>query len=137
MDGTLSPRSQAVFALAREEAKRLHHEYIGTEHILLGILGEGQGNARGALTSAGITLEDARTRVERVIGIGPNTASPDDRGLSPRARKVITVAQTEAKSRQSSVVDPEHLLLGLSQDQQCVAALVLRDLQFDPDRNRS
>lgn len=133
MDASLSGRSQAVMGLARDEAARLHHEYIGTEHILLGIAAQSEGVAAECLRSFGVTLQRIRSGVESMIGVGPPTASPDDRSVTPRARQVISFAQEEAAQHGSPQVEPEHLLLGVAREIHGVAARVLRDLQASPE----
>lgn len=85
MDGSLAKRSRRVMGLARDEESRLRHEYIVTEHILLGITSESAGIAADALGSFGITLDQVRSGVENIIGVGPPSASPDDRGVTRRA----------------------------------------------------
>jgi ATP-dependent Clp protease ATP-binding subunit ClpC len=133
MGGPLAERSQRVLGLARDGASRLHHEYIGTEHILLGIASESAGVASESLSSFGVTLDRVRSGVETIIGLGPPSASPDDRGVTPRAKRVIDFAQEEAAHRGSPRVEPEHLLLGVTREVQGVAAQVLRDLQVPPE----
>jgi ATP-dependent Clp protease ATP-binding subunit ClpC len=133
MHRPLAERSQRVLGLARDEASRLHHEYIGTEHILLGIASETAGFASEALSSFGITLDRVRSCVETIIGLGPPSASPDNCGVTPRAERVIGLAQEEAAQRGSPQVEPEHLLLGVTREVQGVAAQVLRDLQASPE----
>ena len=85
MGGSLSGDAQRVMGSAREEASRLHHEYLGTEHLLLGIAAESDGVAGDVLKSLGITLQRVRSGVEQIVGIGPDSASPDDRGVTPPA----------------------------------------------------
>jgi ATP-dependent Clp protease ATP-binding subunit ClpC len=133
MKRPLAERSQRVLGLARDEASRLNHEYVGTEHILLGIASESAGVAFEALSSFGVTLDRVRSGVETIIGLGPPSASPDDRGVTPRATRVIDIAQEEATQRGSPQVEPEDLLLGVTREVQGVAAQVLRDLQAPPE----
>ncbi len=133
MDLSLSDRSRHVMGLARDEALRLRHEYIGTEHVLLGIISEAADVTTGALGSFGITLDRVRSGVETMIGLGPPSASPDDRGVTPRAQQVIEFAREEAAHRNSPQVDPEHLLLGVAREVHGVAAQVLCDLQAPPE----
>jgi ATP-dependent Clp protease ATP-binding subunit ClpC len=136
MDLPQAERSQRVLGLARDEALRLHHEYVGTEHILLGIAGEASGIASEALSSFGVTLDRIRSGVATIIGLGPPSASPEDRGVTPRAKRVIGCAQDEAAQRGTSQVEPEHLLLGVTREVQGVAAQVLRDLHASPESVR-
>lgn len=136
MDGSLSEDAQRVIGSARDEALRLHHEYLGTEHILFGIAGEPVGVASDTLRAFGITLERVRSGIEQIVGIGPASASPDDRGVTPRAKQVIGFAHEEADHRGSPRVEPEHLLLGITREVHGVAAQVLRDLQAPPENVR-
>ena len=133
MNEPLAENSQRVLGLARDEALRLHHEYVGTEHILLGIASVSRGIASEALSSFGVTLDRVRSGVESIIGLGPPSASPDDRGVTPRAKRVIDFAQEEAAQRGSLLVEPEHLLLGVTREVQGVAAQVLRDMKAPPE----
>ena len=134
---SLSDRSQQVMGLARTEALRMRHEYLGTEHILLGIVSESSGANAGALAAFSITLDRVRSGVEVMIGLGPPSASSDDRGVTPRARQVIRFARDEAAQRKSPQVEPEHLLLGVTREVHGVAAQVLRDLLAPPEAVRA
>jgi ATP-dependent Clp protease ATP-binding subunit ClpC len=136
MDNPLAERLERVLEMARDEASRLRHEYIGTEHLLLGIAGESASMASEALSSFGVTVERVRSGVATVIGLGPPSASPDDRGVTPRAKRVVDFAREEAVQRGSPQVEPEHLLLGITREGQGVAAQVLRDLQAPPESVR-
>jgi ATP-dependent Clp protease ATP-binding subunit ClpC len=137
MELMLSDRSQHVMGLARDEALRLHHEYVGTEHVLLGIVSESADVTAGALGSFSITLDRARSGVETMIGLGPPSASPDHRGVTPRAQQAIEFAREEAVHRNSPQVEPEHLLLGVAREAHGVAAQVLRDLLAPPEAVRA
>ncbi len=130
---SLSNRSQHVMGLAHQEALRLHHEYIGTEHILLGIVSETDSDNDVALRSFSITLDRVRSGVETMIGLGPPSASPDDRGITPRAQQAIKFAREEAAHRNCRQVETEHLLLGVAREDHGVAAQVLCDLQAPPE----
>jgi ATP-dependent Clp protease ATP-binding subunit ClpC len=132
MEEPLTERSSRVMGLAHEEAARLRHEYLGTEHILLGVLRESTGAAAETLRSLGVTLDPARLDVERIIGIGPDTGAPADRGVSPRAKRVLGFAHEEATRCAHPRVDAEHLLLGITRETHGVAAQVLRDLGTEP-----
>jgi ATP-dependent Clp protease ATP-binding subunit ClpC len=134
---SLSERSQQVMGLARNEALRLRHEYFGTEHILLGIVSDPSGANAGALGTFSITFDRVRSGVEIMIGLGPPSASPDDRGVTPRARQVIRFARDEAARRHSPKVEPEHLLLGVTQEVHGVASQVPRDLLAPPETVRA
>src|SRR2546425_802263 len=106
-------RAKRVLALAQDEAIRFNHNYIGTEHLLLGLVREGEGVAARALDSLGIELSKVRTAVELTIGRGKATTSPSEITLSPRTKKVIELAIDEARKLGHSHVGTEHLLLGL------------------------
>jgi ATP-dependent Clp protease ATP-binding subunit ClpC len=133
MDRPHAERSLRVLGLARDEASRLHHEYIGTEHILLGIASESAGVACEALSYFGVTTDRLRSGIEAIIGLGPPYASPDDRGVTPRAKRIIDIAQDEAAQRGSFHVEPEHLLVGVTRESHGVAAQVLRELLAPPE----
>jgi ATP-dependent Clp protease ATP-binding subunit ClpA len=106
-------RAKRVLALAQDEAIRFNHNYIGTEHILLGLAREGEGIAGRALDALGITLSRLRTSVEKMIGRGDSTTSPSEITLSPRTKKLIELAIDEARRLGHGAVGTEHLLLGL------------------------
>ncbi len=110
--------------LAQEEAQRLQHNYIGTEHLLLGLVREGEGIAAKALTSLGVDLEKIRTAVEDIVGRG-NRIAPGEIGLTPRAKKVIELAVDEARHLNHDYVGTEHLLLGLIREGEGIGAGVL------------
>ena len=123
-------RARRVIVLAQEEARMLNHNYIGTEHLLLGLVHEGHGVAARALESLGISLEAVRQQVEQIIGRG----SQDPAGhipFTPRAKKVIELAQRESDALGHGHIDTEHLLLGLVRDGRGVAAQVLAELGGD------
>ncbi len=118
-------RARHVMQLAQEEAQRLHHNYIGTEHLLLGLLREGEGVAGNVLTGLGVDLERARRAVEGVVGRGDQTVS-GEMGLTPRAKKVIELAVDEARRLHHSYLGTEHLLLGLLREGEGIGAGVLK-----------
>ena len=120
-------RARKVIQLAQEEAQRLQHNYIGTEHLLLGLAREGEGVAASALTSLGVDLEKVRNAVEDIIGRGDDPISGEV-GLTPRAKKVIELAVDEARRLNHQYIGTEHLLLGLIREGQGVAAAVLESL---------
>jgi ATP-dependent Clp protease ATP-binding subunit ClpA len=123
-------RARRVIVLAQEEARMLNHNYIGTEHLLLGLVHEGHGVAARALESLGISLEAVRQQVEQIIGRG----SQDPAGhipFTPRAKKVIELAQRESDALGHGHIDTEHLLLGLVREGRGVAAQVLAELGGD------
>jgi ATP-dependent Clp protease ATP-binding subunit ClpC len=133
MNGSLSQSAQPVMEHARCEVLRLHHEYLGTEHILLGIATEHAGIAADVFASTGITVERIRLALAPIVEIGPPSASPDDRRVTPSATRVLGFAHEEAALCGSSQVEPEHLLLGITREVQGVAAQVLRNLEVPPE----
>ena len=128
-------RARRVVVLAQEEARMLHHNYIGTEHILLGLIGEGEGVAAKALESLGISLEAVRQEVEEIIGRGQQ-APPGHIAFTPRAKKVLELALREAQQLGHNYVGTEHILLGLIREGEGVAAQVLVKLGADLERVR-
>jgi ATP-dependent Clp protease ATP-binding subunit ClpA len=128
-------RARRVVVLAQEEARRLKHNYLGTEHILLGLVGEGEGVAARALESLGISLEAVRQQVEEIIGQGQQPPS-GHYPFTPRAKKVLDLASREALQLGHNYVGTEHILLGLVREGEGVAAQVLVKLGADLDRVR-
>jgi hypothetical protein len=120
-------RARNVLALAQEEALRFHHNYIGTEHLLLGLVREGDGVAAKVLATLGIELVRVRSRVESVIGRGDRMIMGQI-GLTPRAKKVVELAVEEARRLRHPYVDTEHLLLGLVREGEGIAVGVLESL---------
>ena len=118
-------RSRRVLVLAQEEARLLNHSFIGTEHILLGLIHEGDGVAAKALELVGITLEDARREVEETIGLSGAVGSPP---FTPRAKKVLELSYRESLHLGHNYIGTEHLLLGLLSEGEGVAAQVLVSL---------
>jgi ATP-dependent Clp protease ATP-binding subunit ClpA len=123
-------RARQVVVLAQEEARALSHNYIGTEHILLGLLREDQGIAARALASVGITVERVRAQVVRIVGAGEE-ATDGQIPFTPRAKKVLELALREALSLSHNYIGTEHILLGLIRENEGVAARILLD--FDAD----
>jgi len=121
-------RAKRVLALAQDEAIRFNHNYIGVEHLLLGLVREGEGVAARVLDSLGIDLSRARSSVEVMIGRGKETTSPSEITLSPRTKKVIELAVDEARKLGHSHVGTEHLLLGIVREGQSVGAGVLESV---------
>ena len=128
-------RARTVLTLAQEEAQRLNHNYIGTEHLLLGLIREGNGVAAKVLTTMDISLPEVRSKVETIIGRGKDTAKGEI-GLTPRAKKVIELAVDEARHLNHHYIGTEHLLLGLIREGQGVAAGVLEELGINLQRVR-
>ncbi len=128
-------RARRVLVLAQEEARLLNHNFIGTEHILLGLIHEGEGVAANALESLGISLEAVRDKVEETIGPAGNapTGSPP---FTPRAKKVLELSLREAMQLGHNYIGTEHMLLGLVREGEGVAAQVLQSLGADLSRVR-
>ena len=118
-------RARKVMSLAQEEAQRFNHNYIGTEHILLGLVAEGDGVAAKVLTSLGVELEQVRNAVEFIIGRGDRIVLGEI-GLTPRAKKVVELAVDEARRLNHRYIGTEHLLLGLIREGEGIAAGVLQ-----------
>src|SRR5262245_876915 len=132
-----TPRAQEVLALARKEAKRFNHNYVGTEHLLLGLIKLGQGVAVNVLQRMGLDLERVRMEVEKHAGPHPETKMTEDIPYTPRAKKVLALAEKEAEALNHSYVGTEHILLGLLREGEGIAARVLRSLEVDPARTRT
>ena len=130
-----SERARRVLSLAQEEAQRFNHNYIGTEHILLGLVRETDGVAAKVLTSLGVELTKVRSAVEFIIGRGER-ATPGEIGLTPRAKKVIELAVDEARRLSHNDIGTEHLLLGLLREGEGVPAGVLESLGVNLDKVR-
>ncbi len=133
-----TPRAQQVLALARKEADRFHHNYVGTEHLLLGLIKLGQGVAVSVLQKMGMDLETVRAEVEKQVGIGQESKTPvGSIPYTPRVKKVLALAGKEAKALNHSYVGTEHILLGLLREGEGVAARVLKTLEVDIERTRN
>ena len=128
-------RARRVVVLAQEEARMLNHNYIGTEHILLGLIHEGEGVAAKALESLGIALEGVRAQVEEIIGQGQQSPSGHI-PFTPRAKKVLELSLREALQLGHNYIGTEHILLGLIREGEGVAAQVLVKLGADLNRVR-
>ena len=131
-----TPRAQQVLALARKEADRFHHNYVGTEHLLLGLINLGQGVAVNVLQKMGLDLDTVRSAVEKQVGKGPAAKPIGNISYTPRVKKVLALAGKEAKSLNHSYVGTEHILLGLLREGDGVAARVLKSLEVDIERCR-
>jgi ATP-dependent Clp protease ATP-binding subunit ClpC len=129
-------RARRVVVLAQEEARMLNHNYIGTEHILLGLIHEGEGVAAKALESLGISLEAVRQQVEEIIGQGQQAPSGHI-PFTPRAKKVLELSLREALQLGHNYIGTEHILLGLIREGEGVAAQVLVKLGADLNRVRT
>ena len=130
-----SETARRVLSLAQEEAQRFNHTYIGTEHILLGLVRETDGVAAKVLSNLGVELTKVRSAVEFIIGRGERT-SPSEIGLTPRAKKVIELAVDEARRLNHHYIGTEHLLIGLMREGEGVAAGVLESLGVNLDKVR-
>jgi ATP-dependent Clp protease ATP-binding subunit ClpC len=131
-----TPRAQQVLALARKEADRFNHNYVGTEHLLLGLIKLGQGVAVNVLQKMGLDLETVRMEVEKAVGTGPELKAMGNIPYTPRAKKVLDLAKREAKALTHTYVGTEHILLGLLREGDGVAARVLKSLDVDIEQCR-
>src|SRR3982075_2684021 len=137
MMNNFTPRAQQVLALARKEADRFNHNYVGTEHLLLGLIKLGQGVAVNVLQKMGMDLETVRMEVEKQVGSGPETKMVGNIPYTPRVKKVLALAGKEAKALNHSYVGTEHIWLGLLREGEGVAARVLKSLEVDIERTRN
>src|SRR6476469_4046909 len=131
-------RVRKVLAMAREEAARLHHEYVGTEHILLGLIREGEGVAATVLQNLSVELDEIQQKIEETVkkGKAAQTTGPD-LPYTSRAKKVLELAMSEARELSHSYVGTEHLLLGLLREEKGIAAQVLTDAGVNLDAARA
>jgi ATP-dependent Clp protease ATP-binding subunit ClpC len=131
-------RVRKVLQMAREEAARLHHEYVGTEHILLGLIREGEGVAAAVLTNVGVDLEDIQQKIEETVKKGKAAAAAGpELPYTSRAKKVLELAMMEARELNHSYVGTEHLLLGLLREEKGIAAQVLSDAGVSLEQSRA
>ena len=121
-------RARKVMQLANQEAQRFNHEYIGTEHILLGLIKEGSGVAANVLKNLDVDLRKIRLEVEKLVQSGPDMVTMGKLPQTPRAKKVIEYSMEEARNLNHNYVGTEHILLGLLREQEGVAAQVLMNL---------
>ena len=128
-----TPRAQQVLALARKEADRFNHSFVGTEHLLLGLINLGQGVAVNVLQKMGLDLETVRLEVEKQVGTGPDQKMAGNIPYTPRVKKVLELSKKEAKALHHTYVGTEHILLGLLREGEGVAARVLKNLDIDID----
>jgi ATP-dependent Clp protease ATP-binding subunit ClpC len=131
-----TPRAQQVLALARKEADRFNHNFLGTEHLLLGLIKLGQGVAVNVLQKMGLDLETVRMEVEKQVGTGPDQKMIGNIPYTPRVKKVLALASKEAKALNHTYVGTEHILLGLLREGDGVAAKVLKNLDVDIEQCR-
>jgi ATP-dependent Clp protease ATP-binding subunit ClpC len=131
-------RVRKVLQMAREEAARLHHEYVGTEHILLGLIREGEGVAAAVLTNLNVDLEEIQQKIEETVKKGKaGTVTGPDLPYTSRAKKVLELAMAEARELNHSYVGTEHLLLGLLREEKGIAAQVLNDAGVTLEQSRA
>src|SRR6266513_2929299 len=128
MSNRFTERGQRVILIAQEEAKRLNHDYVGTEHILLGLIALGEGVAAQVLANLGVDLRRVRSEIEKIVGTGDNVMLLGEIPFTPRAKKVLELAVEEAQNMAHNYVGTEHLLLGLIREEEGVAARVLENL---------
>jgi ATP-dependent Clp protease ATP-binding subunit ClpC len=129
-------RARQVVVLAQDEARALKHNYIGTEHLLLGLLREEEGLAARVLWSLDVTVEEVRAQVARLIGQGDEVTTGQI-PFTPRSKKVLELALREARSLKHNYVGTEHLLLGLVRENEGVAARILLDFDADAEKIRN
>ena len=132
-----TPRAQQVLALARKEADRFNHNFVGTEHLLLGLIKLGQGTGVNVLQKMGLDLETVRHEVETVVGAGSGE-TPEDTNIpyTPRVKKVLALAVKEARALNHTYVGTEHILLGVLREGDGVAGCVLKNLGLDVEKTR-
>jgi len=134
MFNRFTERARKVIILAKEEARRFNHDYIGTEHILLGLIREGEGVAAAVLEKLGLDLQTIRLEVEKVVQPGPTTQILGDIPFTPRAKKALELAAEEARSLGHNYIGTEHILLGIIREGESVASQVLLNLGLDLER---
>lgn len=131
-----TPRALQVLALARKEVVRFHHNFVGTEHLLLGLIALGQGTAVNVLGKLGLDLETVRREVEKQVGTGPDQEVIGNIPYTPRVKKVLALAAKESKALNHTYVGTEHILLGLLREGGGVAARVLTNLDVSIEATR-
>jgi len=136
MFNRFTERARKVIILAKEEAKRFNHDYIGTEHILLGLLKEGEGVAAVVLQKMGLNLQQIRMEIEKIVKPGPSTVVSGDIPFTPTAKKVVELSSEEARSLGHNYIGTEHILLGLIREGEGVASQVLVNLGLDLNKVR-
>jgi ATP-dependent Clp protease ATP-binding subunit ClpC len=136
MNSNFTDRVRKVLSMAREEATRLSHDYVGTEHILLGLIREGEGVAAAIVTNLNVDLDELRQRIEERVDPGKSDMTADEVPYTTRAKKVLEFSVAEARSLKHSYVGTEHLLLGLLREEKGVAAQVLEEVGVTIDLAR-
>ncbi|MFC1704381.1 ATP-dependent Clp protease ATP-binding subunit [Candidatus Omnitrophota bacterium] len=137
MFNRFTERARKVIILAKEEARRFNHDYIGTEHILLGLIREGEGVAAAVLLKLGVSLENIRIEIEKLVQPGPTTQVLGDIPFTPRAKKALELAAEEARSLGHNYIGTEHLLLGLIKEAESIASQVLLNMGLDLTKVRN
>ena len=130
-------RARRVVVLAQDEARGLRHNYVGTEHILLGLLREEEGVAARVLESLDITIEEVRAQIKRIIGEGDEPLSTGQIPFTPRAKKVLELSLREAMVLGHSYIGTEHILLGIARENSGVASRILLDHDADAEKIRT
>jgi hypothetical protein len=136
IEHNFTPRAQQVLALARREADRFHHNFVGTEHLLLGLIKLGQGVAVNVLHRLGLDLQTVRLEVEKQVGTGPDQKMSGHIPYTPRVKKVLALAANEARALNHTYVGTEHILLGRLREGDGVASRVLKSLGVDTEKTR-
>ncbi|MCM8792719.1 MAG: ATP-dependent Clp protease ATP-binding subunit, partial [Candidatus Omnitrophica bacterium] len=137
MFNRFTERARKVIVLAKEEARRFNHDYIGTEHILLGLIREGEGVAATVLQKRGLNLQNIRLEIEKLVQPGPTTQILGDIPFTPRAKKALELAAEEARNLGHNYIGTEHILLGLIREGEGVASQVLMNLGLDLETVRN
>ena len=137
MFNRFTERARKVIILAKEEARRFNHDYIGTEHILLGLIKEGEGVAAAVLQSLGLNLHTLRLEVEKLVRVGPSTIISGDIPFTPKAKKALELSMDEARRMGHNYIGTEHLLLGLIREGEGAASHILLNQGLDLKRVRS
>lgn len=131
-----TPRAQQVLVLARREAARLNHNFVGTEHLLLGLIAQGQGCACNVLRRLGVSLEGLRAEVEKLVGNGPDQKMVGNIPYTPRTKKVLALAAKEMRALNHQYVGTEHILLGVLREGDGLAARALQYLNVNAEETR-
>jgi hypothetical protein len=131
-----TPHAQQVLAFARKEADRFNHNFVGTEHLLLGLIRLDRGTAVKVLRKMGVDLESARREVEKQVGAGPEQEKVGNIPYTPRVKKVLALAAKEARALNHTYLGTEHLLLGMLREGDGVAARVFKNLCVDVEQTR-
>lgn len=137
IENSLTPRAQTVLALARGEALQFPYHFVGTEHLLLGLISLGQGTAVNVLKKMGLDLETVRTEVARQIGKGPGQRLLGNIPYTPRVKKVLVLAAEEAEAFHHTYIGTGHILLGMLREGEGAAARVLKNLGVNIEQTRA